>query len=179
MVDIVRIQNILNGDKKAENELYLEYINIIRAYLIKNYPKNKNDLDDNVSEILIKMFMNLNKYDCEKSKLKSWVISIIKNHMIDKWRNSITKYEVDETYQTNTYSNINFVSNNVTEFDYNDYLQCLSKQISCRDFTLLEMKYMQGYSYDEIGDMFNITSTTVSNRVNYVKTKIKKCNFTV
>jgi DNA-directed RNA polymerase specialized sigma24 family protein len=36
------------------------------------------------------------------------------------------------------------------------------------------MKYVQGYDYNEIGKEFNLTSSTISNKVNYIKTKLKK-----
>jgi DNA-directed RNA polymerase specialized sigma24 family protein len=36
------------------------------------------------------------------------------------------------------------------------------------------MKYVQGYDYCEIGQEFNISSNTASNRVNYIKTKLKE-----
>jgi len=36
------------------------------------------------------------------------------------------------------------------------------------------MKYVQGYGYNEIGQEFNLTSVTVSNKVNYIKSKLKK-----
>jgi DNA-directed RNA polymerase specialized sigma24 family protein len=36
------------------------------------------------------------------------------------------------------------------------------------------MKYVQGYNYCEIGKEFNTTSSTISNKVNYIKTKLKK-----
>ena len=38
------------------------------------------------------------------------------------------------------------------------------------------MKYIGGYSHCEIGKEFNLTSSTVSNRINYIKTKLKKKN---
>jgi DNA-directed RNA polymerase specialized sigma24 family protein len=50
----------------------------------------------------------------------------------------------------------------------------ISTQISPNDFALLDMKYVQGYDYKEIGSEFQLTSSTVSNKINYIKTKLKK-----
>ena len=47
--------------------------------------------------------------------------------------------------------------------------------MSLPDFTLLDMKYNQGFTYDEIGQEFNLTSNTISNRVNYIKGKVRDC----
>jgi RNA polymerase sigma factor (sigma-70 family) len=66
------------------------------------------------------------------------------------------------------------VSNN--DFENCNAISYLSSQISPIDFNLLNMKYVQGYDYCEIGKEFNLTSSTVSNRINYIKTKLKKNN---
>ena len=165
-------------------------------YLGKNYSNNFND--DDVSEILIKVFLNLSKYDASKSKFSTWVISIAKNHMIDKWRvNTITltgnntsitssfdsvsntTYCVNESIQfnDNDLNSTSFTSNSDGhDFEYCSSINLISDQISLQDYTLLNMKYIEGYNYDEIGNEFNLTSTTVSNRVNYIKNKLRKNN---
>ena len=63
-----------------------------------------------------------------------------------------------------------------TEFENCNTVSYLSSQISPVDYGLLNMKYIQGYSHCEIGKEFNLTSSTVSNRINYIKTKLKKQN---
>jgi|ERR1035437_4354682 RNA polymerase sigma factor (sigma-70 family) len=65
---------------------------------------------------------------------------------------------------------------NNSEFENCNTVSYLSSQISPVDYSLLNMKYMQGYSHCEIGKEFNLTSSTVSNRINYIKTKLKKQN---
>lgn len=157
--------------------------------------------------------MNLATFDPAKSKFKSWVISIARNYMIDKWRcnqlqcggiGTITLcsdpqytvtvgyngqvssgdvfYNTSEVTFTSSNAGINgFVALNNTftacdgiNFENCSSLNYISQQMSTQDYTLLDMKYMQGYDYCEIGKEFNLSSDTVSNRVNYLKTKIKK-----
>jgi len=62
------------------------------------------------------------------------------------------------------------------EFENCSSINYISDQITPQDFTLLDMKYVQGYDYNEIGAEFDVTSSTISNRVNYIKTKLKKNN---
>ena len=153
------------------------------------------DLDDDVSEIMIKVFMNLSSFDVEKSKFRSWVFSIAKNHMIDKWRNNTITLTgnscitIDVTnnggnYVTSTDTSvIDFNTNTTTnccassmELENSSSISYVSDQLTPQDFTLLDMKYVQGYTYNEIGCEFNLTSSTISNKVNYIKTKLKKNN---
>jgi DNA-directed RNA polymerase specialized sigma24 family protein len=76
---------------------------------------------------------------------------------------------------------MNYFNNNNTlsesnNLDVNSSINYISSQISEDDFKYLNLKYIEGYNYSEIGDFFNVTSSTVSNRVNYIKTKLKKNN---
>ena len=194
------IQEILNGSPQAQEKLYKKY-----SKSVKNFLKNKYsiyyDLDDDVAEVMINVFMKLDTFDAKKSKFRSWVFSIAKNHMVDKWRsNTITltggnncTYSVSA--DTADISSNGFITSSNTampiensgtftstsccaglEFENCSSINYISDQLSPQDFTLLDMKYVQGYDYNEIGTEFNLTSSTISNRVNYIKTKLKKNN---
>ena len=191
------IQNILKGNSQAQEMLYEKYCKLVKDFLNNKYP-TYYDLDDDVSEIMIKVFTGLEKYDINKSKFMSWVFSIAKNHMIDKWRGktitltgsnthctySTTMADIGSSFinssNTGTINVNNSYITNCTSADY-DFENCSSinyilGQLTPQDYTLLDMKYVQGYNYTEIGSEFNVTSTTISNRVNYIKTKLKKNN---
>lgn len=199
----------------AQKTLYDNNKKIVKDYLRSKY-SNYYDIDDDVSEIMIKIFMNLATYDPTKSKFKSWVLTIANNYMIDRWRSNQFQFVrtgtitlcSDPSYQftvgngvsnpqfpagdislsagdisfttSNSANGISMVSNgtyttcNNAEFENCNSINFISQQISVQDYTLLDMKYVQGYEYCEIGKEFNLTSNTVSNRVNYIKTKIKK-----
>ncbi len=183
----------------AQEKLYNKYKKIVKNYLSCKY-SSYYDLEDDVSEIMIKIFMNLKSFDETKSKFNSWVISIAKNYMIDKWRSNscnATLVSGTGTYtittdclynmSTNTSgfisgsNSISFTNNccfttSSTAFETTNSINYLSTQLSPQDFTMLDMKYIQGYDYNEIGKEFNVTSSTISNRVNYIKTKLKKNN---
>lgn len=182
--DDILIDEILKENKTAQNELYSRYDKIIRNLLKCKYPKLNNDIDDYVSEILIKVFLNIKSYDPTKSKFKTWVFNIVKNHMIDAWRcnsllpDSLNLDEYEHNYTSSTL-NINDYNNSINisttnDFENNDDIKYISTQISPLDFSLLKMKYYDGYNSNEIGNKFNLTSTTVNNRINYLKIKLKK-----
>jgi len=186
----------LEGNLEAEEILYEKYKKIITDFLGKKYSLF-NDVEDDVAEILIKVFMNISTYDVTKSKFKSWVFNIAKNHIIDKWRNngtiSLTGSNTTCTISTEdallnscittstamigtcgTFTTFNCCAG--IEFENCSSINHISNQLSPQDFTLLDMKYVQGYNYTEIGSEFNVSSSTISNRVNYIKTKLKKNN---
>ena len=176
--DTILIQNILEGNLGAQETLYNKYRKIVKDYILSKY-STYYDIDDDVSEIMIKIFLNLRKFNHNKSKFKTWVITITKNYIIDKWR--ISSRVKNESLSSCDYSNSYFTTSNATTdltpcaFENINTLNFISTQISPSDYTLLEMKYIQGYNYNEIGNEFQLTSSTISNKINYIKTKLKKC----
>ena len=191
--DTEHIQNILNENPQSQEILYKKYSKIVKSFLTARY-SIYYDLDDDVSEIMIKIFTKLPTYDNEKSKFSSWVFTIAKNHMIDKWRgNLITVTGANATYTTsidqpinmgvsNSTGTVNFSNSYTTSscgVDYNfencSSINHISTQLTAQEFMLLDMKYVQGYNYTEIGSEFNLTSSTISNKVNYINNIIITC----
>ena len=164
----------MNGNREAQKIIYNKYKKIIYNFIKSKY-KQYSDIDDDISEIIIKVFLNLDNYDNSKSEFKTWVLTITKNYMIDKWRCS---NELSQSSTLSPENNEQIIYNNYMttndDFENNNSINFISSQLSSSEYMLLDMKYLQGYNYNEIGQEFNLTSNTVSNKVNYIKTKIKK-----
>jgi RNA polymerase sigma-70 factor (ECF subfamily) len=189
--DINLIKEVLNKNYKAEKLFFDKYRKIIKNFLKNKFSKIViDDIDDYVSDILIKVYENLNKYNI-KFNFKTWVLTIAKHHMIDVWRNNaitipINNIILDENDDENNYctttgcltfnENSSFSTSCIVDFENNSSISYISSQLSPEDYTLLTMKYIQGYDYNEIAQEFNLTSSTISNKVNYIKTKLKKIN---
>jgi len=196
--DTILIQETLDGNQAAQKTLYDKYKIIVKNYLKFKYP-NSYEIDDDVSEIMISVIMDLQTFDATKGKFKTWVMTIAKNHMIDRWRDkklkltsfdnvSICTLQMDgwsESYtavsndgfantSVSVSDNVNSVFTSTNDLDNCSSINFISTQLSPSDYTLLNMKYVQGYNYREIGSEFNATSSTISNKVNYIKTKLKK-----
>lgn len=170
-MDMILIKGILMHNKQMQNDFYLKYSDLVAKFLKVKYG-NVVDIEDVVSETLIKVFNNLNKYNPERGSVKTWIYNIAKNHLIDKLRRECNKsymniHDVDV-------SSLSVKIGNSNEFDSCDMLEYVSNTIDNCDYTLLNMKYNLGYNYCEIGEEFNITSSTVSNKINYIKSKLKK-----
>ena len=201
MENVILIQNILNGNHQAEEIFFKKYQKTINDYIRSNFPKQKpEDIDDYTSEILIKVFESLKMIDPEKGSVKTWILVIARHFITDVYRKSSVSFtstfnNSGISISNNDAQNLRFngestawavdneVSNscsftvcNNREFENCNTISYLSSQISPVDYGLLNMKYIQGYSHCEIGKEFNLTSSTVSNRINYIKTKLKKQN---
>jgi RNA polymerase sigma factor (sigma-70 family) len=189
--DTSLIQSVLSGNTKTQEIFFNKYKKVVRDYLKSKFPQvaTSCDIDDCVADIMIKVFYNLDKYN-PKYNFKTWVLVIAKHYMIDMWRsnpmistcnNMIGNDDNECYYTTNTSGCVNFNENcSFTicnpDFESSSSISYLASQLSPEDNALLTMKYVQGYNYTEIGREFNLTSTTISNKVNYIKTKLKKNN---
>ncbi len=175
--DLQIIQNILNGDKVAENILYNKYKSVVENYIKVKYSSSYNE--DHVSDIMIKLFTNLNKFDYTKSKFSSWVLNITKNHMIDAWRTSkeptysINNYTFGEESVTDENLN-NYFSTSTNSFENSNFINYISTKVSDDEFNMISLKYIQGYNYKEIAKEYNITASTALNKTNYAMKKLKK-----
>lgn len=166
------IQNFNKGCVFCETELYDRTKDYIKKYLNKYYPHNNNE--DFVADIIIKIFNNINRFDDRRGKFSTWATEIIKNELCSKHRKKHPKidYHGDNEYL----DNIQIICEPIFYYQNSILHQNLSDSISLtkEDYKLLELKYVYGYTFKEIGTMFNRRTTTISNRVHYLKTKIKQ-----
>lgn len=178
--DLLIVDKIKGGCKDSEDKLYKKYYHIIWNYINLNYKKYSKDIDDLTSEIITKIFNNINSYDPSMDiKFKTWVLTITKNHIIDYSRSYYNKNFIVEDFVSNSteYDHTYYMkSTNENKFETIDNINYLLSEFSKEDYTMLTLKYYHGFNYNEIGKYFNITSSTVSNRINYIKTKIKEKN---
>jgi RNA polymerase sigma factor (sigma-70 family) len=171
--DEILVDKIILGDKKSEDVLYNRYRSIITNHL--NYEwRNHIPHDDNVSEILIKIFNKLTNYNHKMGSFHSWVFKITKNHMYDLLRKLSVR--PIKYYDFNNIDDYDYFATQTIDvvFDYDEQTKTAIDKLSVFDKELLNMKYVEGYSYADIGNYFNMSSTTASNKVNYIKAKIKK-----
>jgi RNA polymerase sigma factor (sigma-70 family) len=184
--DIHLITKVIEGCRKSEILLYSKYRKIITNFINKTYPNN-TDTSDDASDILMKIVENLHSFDPKMGQFNTWVLTITKNHMIDKLKKHKPIYTTFNFFedQSNTHFNNDSIGiytcsiyepeyTITPEFETMDSLKFVSSQIDNIDYHMLKMKYSDGYDYNEISREFNVTSSTVSNRVNYIKSKMKK-----
>jgi RNA polymerase sigma factor (sigma-70 family) len=206
-VDLQLIENILkendvrNIKKYSERELYNYYCEYLTKYISCKWSQYITTIEDDVSEILIKIFNNLTTYDSKKSKFKTWVLSIAKNHMKDKTKLSWTLTTAStsnstliidyDSFTTHNASNVEFTTTsgvfltnsaantvvNCSEtesFENRQALNVVMDTLEPEDSTMLNMKYKDGYKYNEIALEHQSDEQKVSNRVAYIRSKLKK-----
>ncbi len=172
---------MISNDGKASTELYGFYTDEIKKHLKKKFKVNEADSEDLTSDTLIKVLTNLTEYDEDKSNFKTWVITIADNTAIN-FKNKLSNKIEHEHFVYNFMDDIdkkNFIELPSQEdfeqnFIYTNTLSNLVADLDSESKTMIEMKYVQGYTHTEIGTAFSITSSTASNKINYAKAKLIK-----
>ena len=172
----IKDDEIINLAKKnnliCQNILYNKYRKKLTEYVINIY-NQKDDVEDIVSDILIKVFLKLRLYNNKKSDFDTWVFNIMKNHMIDLWRKKVPDVIYnDDVYYENNHSISVWVDFSETHSDCMEFIRNENK-IKKGDFNLLEMKYVYDFSYKDMSCYSDMSVSALANRVNYIKTKIK------
>lgn len=170
-----------NNSAKANTELYTFYTDEIKKYIKKKFKLSEADSEDLTSDTLVKVISNLPEYSEDKSNFKTWVFTIAENTTIN-FKNKLSNRIEHEHFIYNNIEDIdskNFIEipsqeNFEQDFYNNNTLNHITSDLDIQSKTMMEMKYVEGYSYNEIGAVYSLTSSTVSNKINYTKTKLNK-----
>lgn len=173
LIDLI----IKKNDQKASNKLYNWYYKEVKTFLKKKYKRlPSDDIDDLSSDAITKSFINLSAFDSKKSSFKTWIYTIAENLVIDysrKLENRIDKvhYHYLEDAEKGKFD-IPSSENMENNLSIKESLKYATSDLDEKTTDMIKKKYVEGYSHGEIGDMYSLTSSTVSNKINYAKSKI-------
>lgn len=178
--DNILIEQIIkHNDHKASNKLYNWYYREIKVFIKNRFVKlSEDDVDDLSSDAISKSFMKLATFDANKSSFKTWIHTIAENVVIDhakKLENRVDKihYHYLEDADQSKFDIPN-AENYEETFSMKEVVDYGTSSLDKNTSDMIKKKYVEGYSHDEIGDMYSLTSSTVSNKINYAKTKIRE-----
>ncbi len=178
--DLELIISILNtNNTKANNELYGFYTDDIKRHIKKKFKLTEEDAEDLTSDTLVKMLSNLASYEKDKSNFRTWVITIADNIVINhkkKLSNNVQHfvYTHIEDIDKNHFIEIPTQDSFEEAFSINNTLNYITSELDEDSSAMLHKKYVEGQTHKEIGIHYSLTSSTVSNKINYIKTKMRK-----
>jgi len=178
--DIDLILAILNtNNTKASNELYGFYTEEIKKHIKKKFKLTEEDAEDLTADTLVKMLSFLTTYEKEKANFRTWVITIADNIVINhkkKLSNNIEHYHYThiEDIDKNQFIEIPSQESYEETYSVNQTLNYITSDLDADSTDMLHKKYVEGQTHKEIGVHYSLTSSTVSNKINYMKTKMRK-----
>lgn len=134
----------------------------------RKYCSSVHDIEDLVNETVYKVLSNKEKFE-EGRALKPWCETIMQNTYFTEYNR---KYLVQYVSMDNNEPLIHrFASDETAVYEIFEAIERCRKRSCCIDCVMM---YADGYSYSEIGKMFNIPVGTVSRRISYGRELLRK-----
>jgi RNA polymerase sigma factor (sigma-70 family) len=140
-------------------------------YMLLKMVNNKTDAEDLTIEAFGKAFININQYE-PRFAFSTWLFSIASNNAIDHLRKKrIAVIPLEPLVENEINIGIDYNSNVHTDSDNPEeafirkqnarLLRMAVSSLKPRYRTLIEMRYLQEYSYSEISEKLNLPLGTV------------------
>lgn len=157
-------------ENEAYQYLYFHYRNALFAVVTQFIP-NKETAVDVLQEVFVTVFKMIDRYDAEKGRLFTWLITIARNTSINTLRSRNYKSSLKNTGLENC------VDNNEKTFEPDMNFIGLRKQVHSlkKEFTeVLKLCYFNGFTQQEIADSLQIPIGTVKTRLRMAIIELRK-----
>lgn len=157
MVEPSLIKAAQSGDREALVALLREIENHVyrTAYYILN---NEQDALDASQEALIRIYTKIETYE-EKAQFKTWVQRIVTNICIDKFRKTKPTISIDE--HEIVFQDKSCVEHDVMAGFAIDEIKRAIDQLPEHHRTVVILRYLQDFSYNEIAVSLDLPLNTV------------------
>lgn len=146
-----------NGDRDALVTLLREIESHVyrTAYYILG---NEQDAMDASQEALIRLYRKIGSYE-EKALFKTWVQRIVTNICIDKFRRTKPTVSIEE--HDMTFQATQLVEDEVMSIYAAKDIQAAIEKLPEHHRTVVVLRYLQDFSYNEIAETLNLPINTV------------------
>lgn len=164
LTDRQLVAEIVGGNAQLLNVLYERYSSKV-YYKCLSITKNKDSAKDLSHDILIKVFTNLHKYK-GTADFSFWIYAITYNTCMTALRKAKRTLveELVETADAIDLSEIDINEKILLELRLN-HLKVLLKQLNADDRLLLLMRYQDGMSVKQIGEVLQLQESAVKMRL--------------
>jgi len=150
---------IYKKDERAYTILYDMYSKSLFA-VITNLVKNREEAEDVLQEVFVKIWKNIDSYNVSKGRFYTWILNIARNTSIDKLRSK------DYNKSQKNLSSDNFVH----LFDDSNKMVNMIDSIGIKEFVnklkpkciaLIDLLFFKGYTQIEASEELEIPLGTV------------------
>jgi RNA polymerase sigma-70 factor (ECF subfamily) len=156
----------IQDPKQFEEIIKTYHKELIRFHY--RFTNNRYDAEDLAQETFVKAYFKFHTLE-DQSKLKSWLYQIARNIVIDFFRKNKKRREdvsLDSVILENMPEHVNYhYQQDILDSELRKEMdRCLNK-LSTEDQKIVKMLYYEGFSYQEIGQLFNINQNTLKSRL--------------
>tara|TARA_B100000609_G_C17190659_1_gene422282 strand:+ start:634 stop:1200 length:567 start_codon:yes stop_codon:yes gene_type:complete len=156
------ISQLIKGNKEAFKSVYDTYKKRIYGFCINN-GQSKEDAKDVLQEVFIRIWTQRSQLQ-EKVKLESYLFSIARNVIVDKYRAMLKKKVADE-YQIYLMTPTNNTENDVYFGELKQEIEKTFESMPEMRKLVFQMSRFKGYSNKEISEELGISLRTVESHI--------------
>lgn len=156
-------------DARAVNLIFEHYGRALFGVIFK-VVNNKEDTEEVLQDVLVKIWEKASQYDSDKGRLYTWMINISRNAAIDKVRSKHYKQNA-KTNSQEDYVNIDKSTIGVRPDDIG--IKDLTTILEKDQRDIINLAYFQGYTQKEISDELKMPLGTVKTKVRYALSSLK------
>lgn len=130
------------------------------------YYANLQDREDAFQEVVLQLWKSFPKFR-QEAKITTWMHSVAIRTILKKVRQEKARPDLTELEEANHQE----FATPSPEVD--DYMEYALLQLAPLDKALVIL-HLEGYNYDEMADMLELTKTNVASKLSRIKQKIKK-----
>lgn len=181
--DLLLVRNALQGNSKCYDKLMNRYKKNV-YYIALKFLNNENDAEDATQECFMKAFASLDKYEA-KFAFSTWLYKIASNTCVDIIRRK--KMELLSLNSSNNEDENSEITINDTKIptpddglEKKERIEIINQIVSSlpeRYRTLIELRYYEELSYEEIAASTNLPIGTVKAQLNRAKAILQELIF--
>ena len=160
------IQGIKSRDEKSLRAFIDSYGPVMKASIYKVLTFNENVRMEVLNDSVLAVWDNIDSFDPARSSFKNWCAGVARYKAIDALRKEIRHKSVDLDEVSPYLSTDDDISIDETE----EILKVLDE----KDREIFRKLFLEGYSYDDLAKVYDISKAGLYNRVARGKKKIKE-----
>ncbi|WP_312114522.1 RNA polymerase sigma factor [Brevibacillus reuszeri] len=167
--DRVIVEEVLQGNKEAYTQIIQKYNKRIRLLIRKMIGQSVHE-QDMAQEIFIKVYYHLGEYN-KNFAFGAWLYRIATNYCFDELRRRKRSLQI-------TNDEVELFTTETPELEYlakeqRAFLQNRMMTLEPKYRIVLELRYLQFMSYEEISEKLGVPLSTVRTRISRGKSKLR------
>lgn len=157
-------------------QIVQKYEKPILSYIMRISGVSYQEAEDIGQEIFLKAYTNLNDYD-QRRKFSTWLFSIAHNETISHWRKNkkrLKDLDIEDDVLQNILPDEFDMVKNIDDKVLKQEIKEAIKKLDIKYREVLQLKYYDDLSYEEISDIIKKPVNTVGTLLNRAKKKLEK-----
>ncbi len=169
--DTALVEAALHGDHNAFEALTTRYREAIYRLMVAR-TGSLHDADDLIQETLIKVYVNLARYD-SRYTFGQWIYTIARNTLVDSQRRRHDDFSLDDRFSITDLRNPSPEQCVINNQD-RTLIEASIERLSDTHAQLFRMRFIDEYSYEEIAEKLKMPLGSVKTNIHRARAKMCK-----